>query len=145
MKKRIVTIILTTLLVLMLTTTSFAGTWHKADFSKDNLGTGFGRESHYITKAVVTSGNPSIRFYVYGGSSKSTIKVEMQRKDYIPSEGRWDFKTVSTTTKNLHSSGYTYISFSDTSVGFTNNECRFKITPYASSVNISGYVHYFTN
>ena len=129
----------------MLTTTSFAGSWYKLNFSKNNIGTGFGRDSYYITESVITSGKPGVYFYAYGGTSSNSIKIEMQKKEYIPSEGRWDFKTVSSTTKQLSNSGVTYISFSDTSIIFTNGECRFKITPYAGSIDISGYVHYFLN
>ncbi|WP_432663719.1 hypothetical protein R9X47_24430 [Wukongibacter baidiensis] len=144
MRRKISTITLITLIVLMLTTMSFAGTWFKLNFSEERIGTGWGANStSYTTEAVVTSGNPSINFRVYGGSYGDIIKVEMQKKDYVAGQG-WVFKTVSTYSDKIHSSN-SYVSFWDSSVRFSNDECRFIITPDSSSVNVEGYVHYFKN
>lgn len=143
MKKRISTIALTAFLILMLTTMSFAGSWYKQNFSQQNIGAGWGAStSSYTTTPVITSGNPSVNFYVYGGSYGDIIEIEMQKKDYDASQHRWVFKTVSTTKHKIRSN-FSYVNFWDGSVRFSNDECRFKITPDSSSVDIEGYVHYF--
>lgn len=127
---------LTLTLVLLVSSVCFAGSWRNTPIE------GYlSMPGRYVQSEEVTStGNPGVTLYVYG-SPNSTVKIELQKEAYIPSEGKWGFKTIDETTVTVRS-GMAYGSlFTDTY--FREEKCRVKVTSQSYGVRVDGNLQYF--
>jgi len=133
-------IVLSLLLVLMLTTISFAGSWVQFSISQENLGTGIGKVSEYYTDEFTTRGNPGIDFWVENGQAYDTITIELQEETYSSGLG-WHFETVDTYVHSINSGLVHVIWYTDYFVPSATS--RYRITTDAYSVDIDGFVQYY--
>ncbi|WDV47900.1 hypothetical protein PV797_09450 [Clostridiaceae bacterium M8S5] len=130
-------IVVVTLVILVLSTVCFAGTWHTLKFSGSST-----FHNAYITPVVKTSGMPYLTLRITGRVG-DVVKVEMQVKDYDPSSGKWIFKTIATATDRLTSNGG-YVTLSSPKY-LQNDELRYLITPSYNRMYYDGTIKYFTH
>lgn len=141
MKKKLLKIVtLATLMALILSSLSFAGSWSTVPFNSGSV-----KLSQFTTPVIKSvSGMPDVSFWVSAEPSVREVKVELLRKYYNGPKGVYEYEVLQSNTRTFSYNQTGFLSLNYTKSYLQEDDIKFRVTVIdGSDCQFDGKINYY--